>query len=193
MGKTSKRLRETDIYDTRGRRKYLTGKERTRFRKHADTLSSDKYAFCLMLYYTGCRISEALEIPLERIDHDAGVVVIRTLKQRRDNVHRVVPLPTDYLRQLRLLTDGMKPSDKVWTFSRKTGYRAVKAIMAKACIEGIQACPKGLRHGFGVACVEEKIPLSQIASWMGHSRTETTAIYLNVTGEEERKLARRTW
>jgi hypothetical protein len=29
--------------------------------------------------------------------------------------------------------------------------------------------------------------------WLGHARLETTAIYLDVSGEEERKLAARLW
>jgi site-specific recombinase XerD len=88
-----------------------------------------------------------------------------------------------------------KPNNtgRLWTFSRKTGYRIVKQVMEAAGIKGVPACPKGLRHGFGVACVEANIPLPTIAKWMGHSSIETTAIYLNVIGKEERGLARRTW
>jgi integrase/recombinase XerD len=29
--------------------------------------------------------------------------------------------------------------------------------------------------------------------WLGHARLETTAIYLDVSGEEERDLAKRFW
>jgi site-specific recombinase XerD len=65
--------------------------------------------------------------------------------------------------------------------------------MKKANITGGMACPKGLRHGFGVACVAVKIPLTTIQKWLGHARLETTAIYLDVQGEEERGLARRLW
>jgi hypothetical protein len=41
----------------------------------------------------------------------------------------------------------------LWPWSRMTGWRAVHAVMAVAGLDGPQASPKGLRHGFGVAAV----------------------------------------
>jgi len=35
------------------------------------------------------------------------------------------------------------------------------------------------------------VPLNLIQRWMGHSRIETTAIYANAVGDEERALAKR--
>jgi site-specific recombinase XerD len=65
--------------------------------------------------------------------------------------------------------------------------------MAQAGVRGIQACPKGLRHGFAVACLAQQIPLPTVQKWLGHARMETTAIYLEVSGDEERALAKRLW
>jgi integrase len=65
--------------------------------------------------------------------------------------------------------------------------------MRQAGISGPHACPKGLRHGFGIACVQKNIPLPTIAKWMGHSTINTTAIYLNAVGDEERQFAKRIW
>ena len=82
---------------------------------------------------------------------------------------------------------------RVWNFSRATGYRRMKAYMAQACIAGAMACPKGLRHAMAVACLTQKIPLPTVQKWLGHARLETTAIYLDVSGDEERELAKRLW
>ena len=65
--------------------------------------------------------------------------------------------------------------------------------MRQADIAGGMSCPKGLRHGFAVACLAQKIPLTTVQKWMGHARLETTAIYLDVSGAEERELAKRLW
>lgn len=66
-----------------------------------------------------------------------------------------------------------------------------------AGITGGMACPKGLRHGFAIACVGQGIPLTTIQKWLGHARLETTAIYLDATGDEvfneERELANHLW
>jgi site-specific recombinase XerD len=59
--------------------------------------------------------------------------------------------------------------------------------------EGLHACPKGLRHGFGVAAVSKGIALNMVQKWLGHSQLTTTAIYANAVGEEEQSIASRMW
>jgi integrase/recombinase XerD len=119
--------------------------------------------------------------------------VFETLKQRRPGHFRSVPIPESLVKMLcRLLNKG-DPSARVWNFSRATAYRLVKDFMQRGGIKGGMACPKGLRHGFAVACLAQKIPLPTVQRWLGHARLETTAIYLDVSGEEERELAKRLW
>jgi site-specific recombinase XerD len=52
--------------------------------------------------------------------------------------------------------------------------------------EGPHARPKGLRHGYGVAAITAGVPLNMPSKWIGHSKIETTAIYANALGEEQR-------
>ena len=181
----------TQLFDSLGRRKYLTAKERQRFLETAKLLDLEKQLFCLVLLNTGCRISEALQLTRERIDSEIGGIIFQTLKRRDDSQQRAVPVDSLLLKALKNLGD--KRSSLVFSFSRRTGWRAVKQAMASANIEGLHACPKGLRHGFGVACVENSIPITQIQKWMGHSNLMTTRIYLDLMGKEERRLARRIW
>lgn len=193
MSGENRRLAETEIYDAHGQRKYLTAAERARFRAHAETLPPAQRTFCLMLYFTGARISEALELTPPRLDLAEGVVRLRTLKRRKDGVFRSVPLPRGYLREVQRMAVAAPGAVRLWPFSRKTGYRIVKAAMRATRIAGAPASPKGLRHGFGIACVQKNIPLPLIAKWMGHSTIKTTAIYLNAVGHEERQFAKRIW
>ena len=54
---------EWDLYDEHGNRKYLTPEEREAFFKAIpNALDREKRTFALMLYYSGCRISEALAV-----------------------------------------------------------------------------------------------------------------------------------
>jgi integrase len=184
---------EIEIYDRRGRRKYLTDKERRQFRACAETVPADMRGFCLMFFFTGLRISEALELTPERLDAAQGAVLIRTLKRRTRTHFRAVPLPRAFLKELQTMAAGKKPEDRLWPFSRRTGYRHIKKLMKNAGISGAHACPKGLRHGFGIACVQKNIPLPTVSKWMGHSSIATTAIYLNAMGDEERQFAKRIW
>ncbi len=184
---------EIEIYDPRGRRKYLTDQERRRFRACADKLPAPLRGFCLMFFFTGLRISEALELTFERLDAAQGAVLIRTLKRRTKTHFRAVPLPRAFLKELQAMSAGKTPEERLWPFSRRTGYRHIKKLMKNAGISGPHACPKGLRHGFGIACVQKNIPLPTVSKWMGHSSIATTAIYLNAMGDEERQFAKRIW
>jgi integrase/recombinase XerD len=182
------------VFDRQGSRKYLNSMERQAFLravKHESDTS--RRAFCLVLFYTGCRISEALNVTSERADLTGKEIVFETLKQRHRGIFRAVPVPDSLMRLLSKLRDKTNPSARVWKFSRATAYRLVKDYMAQARVKGGMASPKGLRHGFAVACLAQKIPLSIVKKWLGHARLETTAIYLDVSGTEERDLAKRVW
>jgi integrase/recombinase XerD len=182
------------VFDCRGNRKYLNSLERRAFLQAIrDEPDVRRRAFCLTLFYTGCRISEALNVTTGRIDLTGKSIVFETLKRRRRGHFRAVPIPDSLVKLFRRLLAGCEASARVWNFSRASGYRLVKEYVAQAEIAGGMACPKGLRHGFAVACLAQKIPLPTVQKWLGHARMETTAIYLEVSGDEERELAKRLW
>ena len=182
------------MFDRRGSRKYLNANERRAF---LQSISGEpdalRRAFCLTLFFSGCRISEALNLNAERVDLREKIVVFETLKRRGSGYFRAVPVPDMLAALLKDLLGTTESAAAVWNFSRATGYRLVKDYMAHAGITGGMASPKGLRHGFAVACLAQKIPLPTVQKWLGHARLETTAIYLAVSGEEERDLAARLW
>jgi len=185
---------EVGMFDRSGNRKYVNSAERKAFLRAIGTEHDlSRRAFLLTLFHTGCRISEALNVAVGRVDFANNSITFETLKRRRLGCFRAVPAPDELTRDLRSLAEGMQHNERLWKFSRPTAYRLVKATMRRARIVGGMACPKGLRHGHGVACVAVKIPLTTIQKWLGHARIETTAIYLDVLGEEERALAKRLW
>ncbi|QCI63952.1 tyrosine-type recombinase/integrase [Phreatobacter stygius] len=188
----------TSLYTPRGLRKYLTADERARFLRAAWSCPrADLRALCLLLVHTGCRISEALALTAASIEPASGFIAVRSLKKRkRVIVIREVPAPPDLLRELatvHALDDGPKDR-RLWPLSRSRAWSLVKQLMREAGIaEGPQATPKGLRHGFGVHAIQSGIPLNLVQRWLGHARMETTAIYLQVMGDEERQIAARMW
>lgn len=130
---------------------------------------------------------------VERADLGAKAVVFETLKRRKRGCFRSVPIPDSLAKMFAEVVTGRNGSERIWEFSRPTAYRLVKETMAEAGIAGGMACPKGFRHGFAIACIGADIPLTTVQKWLGHARLETTAIYLQVTGEEEWALAKRLW
>jgi integrase len=140
--------REAALFDLKGNRKYLNGPERKAyFQAVKDEPDRLRRAFCLTLFYTGCRISEALNLTAERIDLTGKALVFETLKRRKRGYFRSVPIPDSLTELFRQLQSGLEPPAGIWTFSRTTAYRLVKNRMARAGIVGGMACPKGLRHG----------------------------------------------
>ena len=194
-------MAETDfsLVDGRGR-KYLTLQERTRF---LDAVRGDPrpevQTFALTLVHTGCRISEALALRPDDVDLEAVELRIRTLKRRREH-WRAVPVPEALVRELELV-HGLRLAKRsprarkapLWPVSRPTATRHIAKLMTAADIEGPQACPKGLRHAYGVAAVAAGVPLPTVAAVLGHASLTTTAIYATATGAEARELVARMW
>jgi integrase/recombinase XerD len=189
------------LYDRHGHRKYLTPSERRDFILASESALQQVRTLCCTLAHTGCRISEALNLTADRIDIDDGVIVIESLKKRREGVFRAVPVSPAFLDVLDLvhglraarLSEDRGGSIHLWPWSRTTAWRRVRTVMQLAGICGVQATPKGLRHGFGIKAVVSGVPLNLVQRWLGHAQLTTTAIYADAIGPEERQIAERMW
>ena len=191
-----------ELFDQRGRRLYLTTDERRAFLAAAEQAERRTRTLCFCLAYTGCRISEALELTADRVDLEAGVIVFESLKKRRRGVYRAVPVPAAVLDALDLvhgLREAQKGKDggrgrRLWSWARSTAWLRVQDVIRAAGIKaGPHASPKGMRHGFGVAAIQAGIPLNLLQKWLGHAQLSTTAIYANAVGAEEQSIAARMW
>ncbi len=186
------------LYSPEGRRKYLNGEERRRFIAAAMRAPPEVRTFCLTLAYSGCRISEALNLTAYDVEVADGLIAVRSLKKRGKLAVRQIPAPPSLLADLaevHRLADiyPSEPARRLWTWRRTRAWQLVKAVMAAASVYHLPASPKGLRHGFGVHAVLSGVPLTMIQKWLGHANIATTAIYLDVLGPEERAIAERMW
>ena len=190
------------LFDLKGKRKYLTQQERILIEKAAEKFPREVRTLIGILIFTGCRISEALALTSDRVDFDEGVIVFESLKKREKGIYRAVPVPPRMLDMLNLVhsvrqtQEGGKRKNKVqlWNYSRATAWRRVKEVLDAAGIEqSTKMSPKAFRHGFGVAAVSAGIPLNLVQRWLGHAQLTTTAIYADAVGAEEKKIAERMW
>lgn len=182
------------LYDHRGNRKYLTSTERRAFMDAAKRARPEVETFCLTLAYTGARISEVLALTPQRVDHAAQAIVFESLKKRTRGIYRAVPVPKELLARVEQVHASTPSTNRVWAWSRTTAWQRVKEVMREAKVSPSSAKPKALRHAFGVmGVVEANAPLNMVQKWMGHARIETTAIYANAIGVEERRIAARLW
>lgn len=189
------------LFDPNGNRKYLTSVEATAFRRAARNEEAEAETFCLALAYSGARISEVLALTPAKVDIGSSVLVFESLKKRKRGVFRAVPVPQRALQRLddvynihAAIHDNERRHQRIWPWSRTTAWHCVKTVMLDSGIPAFVCMPKALRHTFGVqGTAEVGIPLNIMQRWLGHARIETTAIYTNVVGAEERSLADRMW
>jgi len=183
------------LYSAYGHRLYLNTIERHRFEKTARTRPPNIRLLCLVLFYTGCRISEAINLRTHHFQFEEGVISVNTLKKRDNTSVREIPVPDhllDAIEEYVIETHGNHQT-LLWNVHRSAAWRWVKSVMEEAEIMGQQASPKGLRHTFGVHAILCGVPLNVLQKWMGHSSINVTTIYTQVIGPEERKLAQGMW
>jgi integrase/recombinase XerD len=189
----------TGLYATDGARKYLNAAERRRSLTAMQKLPQDKALFAMTLAWTGARISEVLALRRASFQVERAVVAIVTLKRRRFCV-REVPIPPELMaaldRHFEITSRQHSPEaarERLWPYSRTTAWRTIKWVMEKAGVVGRQACPRGLRHAFGIGTVQANVPLNLTKEWLGHASISTTAIYAAACGPEEIAFAERFW
>jgi site-specific recombinase XerD len=182
-----------------GGRKYLNHEECRRVLAASATLERRPALFVLVLAWTGARVSEILALTPRAIQVERSLISIVTLKRRRWSV-REVPIPPELMQSLAqefslLATqqDQEHCSDRLWPMHRVTAWRHVKRVMAGANVSGRAACPRGMRHAFGVGTLQAGVPITLVQRWLGHARLSTTAIYAGVSGPEELAMAKKFW
>jgi integrase/recombinase XerD len=193
------RTQEFSLYSPTGARKYLNRDERLRALAEMAKLPTDRALFCLTLAWTGARVSEVLALTPSSFQIERGIVAIQTLKRRRHHV-REVPIPPELIAALdthfritHSQRDPQTADSRLWPWHRVTAWRIVKRVMDRSSVIGDPACPRGLRHAFGVGTLQAGVPLNLAQRWLGHARISTTAIYANASGPEESELAARFW
>ena len=182
------------LFNNRGQRKYLTKGEIDAFINATNEFSLETKAFCWVMVYSGCRVSEALSLTADSIDFETRQLVIQSLKKRGKQIFRAVPLPPHCLQMLtRWIASREGGQARLWSWSRMTAYRRICEVMGAAGVTGGYASPKGLRHAFGIRAIQSNVPLTLVQRWLGHADVKTTAIYTSAMGEEERAIAARMW
>ena len=133
-----------------------------------------KIAF-LLAFGSGLRISEVLKLEPKDINMQEKKMFLREAKGGKD---RIVPVPKGFKQKhLKLLP-------------MKIGCRALEMAFRKYCDEtGILKDKPGihfhsLRHGFATKCIEGgmKVPLLQML--LGHSKIDTTMIYVHLNPKD---------
>ncbi len=147
------------------------------------TINLKHRAILGLLYASGLRIGELINLELKNIDIDRRQVHIQIAKGRKD---RYVTLADSYIPLLINYLNSYKPEKYFAEGNVATKYTAnsVRAFLKRSCkLAGIRkvVTPHTLRHSFATHLLENGIDLRFIQELLGHARPETTMIYTHVS------------
>ena len=176
----------------------LTGKEVERLLeqpKSTDFKGFRDKAMLELLYATGIRVSELLNLTLEDINLSLGVI-----RCRSNEKERLIPLynvaikaVSEYLEKARPMLiedvednilfvnmDGRK-------MSRQGFWKVIKYYQVKAGIEK-DITPRTLRHSFAAHLLENGADLRSIQEMLGHADISSTHMYVNIVKRQLRDV-----
>lgn len=150
------------------------------------------YILWLILWSTGARINEALQLTTEDFNLGENKVTITSLK-RRDHLKVEYPLPSIICKAIK--TFNKKPGEKIFTNKKK---KAITLRMAQNKFKttcrraGIRTClsPHSIRHLFTQrAWKKTGGDMKLTAKMLRHKYVSTLEHYLHLTPREKEKVA----
>jgi integrase/recombinase XerD len=150
-------------------------------------------AFLITTYSCGLRLQEALYLEVGDIDSDRMLIHVHRGKGAKD---RMVPLPPQTLAVLRehwkshrnprlvfpALSHGQRQAATAQSpLGKATVQIAMKDAVRRAGITKRSVHIHTLRHSYATHLLEEGVNLRVIQRYLGHSRIETTMMYLHLT------------
>lgn len=151
-----------------------------------------------LLYATGMRVSELVELPTSGVNLEVGFVTVRG----KGNKERIVPIGEvamdrvrTYLEQGRLAMLKGRESPYLFVNNRGGGLsrQGFWKILRKYALQaGItkRITPHTLRHSFATHLLERGADLRFIQAMLGHVDISTTQVYTHVNQEYLRQLHR---
>lgn len=144
-----------------------------------------KHALALMLTYSaGLRAQEVSLLRIADIDVQRLTIHVRNGKGRKP---RYVPFSKTLLRPFAAYLSRHRPTIYAFNGNRpgkpltRTAIRlAMHNAMKRTGIKKAGACLHTLRHSFATHLLEDGVDIVSIKELLGHSRIETTLVYLHV-------------
>ena len=187
----------TDIHIDRGEKKLpqiLTGREIELLLAQPACVDAKGYrdkAMLEVMYATGIRVSELIELDVDDVNLELGIIKCAGAKK-----NRTIPLYPGALRALTIYLREIRHSmvfnpDEQALFvnmggarmSRQGFWKILKHYQASAHIEK-EITPHTLRHSFAVHLLENGADLGSVQELMGHSDISSTQFYTHMINQK---------
>jgi len=151
--------------------------------------------FLKVLWKTGCRIGEVIDIRVDDIQREGLVIRGKRKPRKHEDIEKGVPLGDKRKRIVHLVPDlrndlykynhetKKERSDKLFPFTTVRGFQLVKEYAKKAGIQR-RIFPHMFRHGFAVNFLNNGGTIPALKGILGHSNIEDTMIYLRITSAD---------
>jgi len=149
-----------------------------------------------LMYASGLRVSEVVNLPFEQLNLSAGLVQV-TGKGNKD---RIVPLGELAIEALEIYLKSARPAltKEKWVptlfvsrlgrpMTRQTLWHRIKNLALIADIPA-SLSPHGLRHAFATHLINHGADLRTVQLLLGHADLSTTQIYTHVAKERLQKI-----
>jgi len=186
-----------DIHVDRGEKKIpsiLTGREIELLLSQPACVDAKGYrdkAMLEVMYATGIRVTELIELDLDDVNLDVGIIKCSSGKKSR-----IIPLYPAALRALSVYLRDVRhtmvatPNEKALfvnvsgvRMSRQGFWKILKHYQATANIEK-DITPHTLRHSFAVHLLENGADLGSLQELMGHSDISSTQLYTQLINQK---------
>ena len=186
-----------DIHIERGEKKLpqiLTGKEVELLLTQPACVDAKGYrdkAMLEVMYATGIRVTELIDLNIEDVNFDLGIIKCCSAKKMRS-----IPLYPAALRALGVYLKDVRPvmvsdpQEKALfvnisggRMSRQGFWKILKYYQSKAGIEK-EITPHTLRHSFAVHLLENGADLGSLQELMGHSDISSTQMYTHMVNQK---------
>lgn len=163
-----------------------------------ESLGHRDRAMLELLYATGLRVTELINIKQSQVNFNQGVLRI----VGKGDSERLIPLGEEAQRWLRDFIDGPRmeillerqteylfPTRRGGRMTRQAFWHIIKRYAKKAGI-GKQLSPHSLRHAFATHLLNRGADLRVVQLLLGHSDLSTTQIYTHVARERLKEIHR---
>ncbi len=161
-----------------------------------DPLGLRDAAMIELIYSSGLRVSELVNLPLRAVDAEIGLVQVRG----KGDKERLVPvsetalaLMRRYLQEARVLYDPGGDVPEVFLsrqggpMTRQNMWQRLQGYAKRAGVPG-KVSPHVLRHSFATHLLEHGADLRALQAMLGHADISTTQIYTHVSRARLRRL-----
>lgn len=137
-----------------------------------------------LLFETGVRAGELLEIRAKDIDLNAAEIVLRSAKYGKKRTVFLGPRSREVLSEA---LQSLSPNDRLVNLTYHGLYKRLKRLAKQTGIDLSLIRPHIFRHTFATTSLRRGVSLVALQKILGHNDIKTTQIYLHLLNEDIKK------